>query len=285
MKHEDWYHDAQEELSRLATGVQQRQRLNLEEVSRLAATLIDSLQKGDRLIVEALSGPSGPPLITNLLNVGILATKVGSGLGYYGADLHRLAMAALVHDIGIFSIPQNIVKKTGRLTPEERVLIEEHPRLGSEIIQQSGGSYRWLADVVLQAHERWMGQGYPNKLKGRNINELAQIIGLIDVFDALVSPRPYRRRFLPHEAMRELFINERTAYPREVMKALVEQLSVYPLGTKVRLNTGEEGIVIGINPKYPCRPVIAAEQEPEPHATGVARVLDVSKMPSAWIIE
>ncbi|WP_447603593.1 HD-GYP domain-containing protein [Nitrospira sp. Nam80] len=283
MRHADWYERAQEELSRLATGVQQRQPLNLEEISRLATTLIGSLQKGDRLVIEALSGPAGPPLITNLLNVGILTTKIGMGLGYYGIDLQRLAIAALVHDIGIFSIPQNILKKTGRLAPDERVLIEEHPRLGSEIIRQSGESYQWLADVVLQAHERWMGQGYPNKLKGRQINELAQIIGVVDVFDALVSPRPYRRRFLPHEAMRELFINERNAFPREVIKALVEQLSVYPLGTKVRLNTGEEGIVIGINPKYPSRPLITLDRDTASQTAETPRVVDLSQTPSAWI--
>ncbi|MGD9727548.1 MAG: HD-GYP domain-containing protein [Nitrospiraceae bacterium] len=285
MKHTDWYERAQEELSRLASGVQQRQRLNLEEVSRLATTLIDSLQKGDRLVIEALSGPAGPPLITNLLNVGILTTKVGMGLGYYGADLHRLATAALVHDIGIFSIPQNILTKTGRLTPDERILIEEHPRLGSEIIRQSGESYHWLADVVLQAHERWMGQGYPNKRKGREINELAQMIGVVDVFDALVSPRPYRRRFLPHEAMRELFMNERNAFPREVIKALVEQLSVYPLGTKVQLNTGEQGIVIGINPKYPSRPLITIDRDHASQSAEAARVLDLSQAPSVWITQ
>jgi hypothetical protein len=285
MTHEDWYARAHETLSRLTTGVQRRQPLNFDEVSRLADALTDSLQEGDRLVIHALSGPAGSPLITNLLNVGILSTKVGLGLGYYGIDLHRLAVAALIHDIGIFSIPENILKKTGPLTSDERILIEEHPRLGFESILQSGESHRWLAEVVLQAHERWMGQGYPNKLKGRQINELAQIIGLVDVFDALVSPRPYRRRLLPHEAVRELLSAERNAFPREVMKALVEQLSVYPLGTQVRVNTGEEGIVIGINSKYPCRPRITIPEEVKDGHTTSARTLDLSAMPFVWVTE
>jgi HD domain len=285
MKHEYWYQTAHEELSRLATAGQQCHSLNLNAISRLAETLTEALHEGDHLVVQALSGPAGPPLLTNLLNVGILTTKVGMGLGYYGVDLHRLAMAGLVHDIGIFSIPQRIVQKTGPLTSEERILIEEHPRLGAESIRQSGDSYGWLAEVVLQAHERWMGQGYPNKLKGRQINELAQIIGLVDVFDALVSPRPYRRRLLPHEAVRELLNNERTAFPREVMKALVEQLSVYPLGTKVRVNTGEEGIVIGINPKYPCRPILAVERNVKGGEAALKRTLDLTASPLVWVTE
>lgn len=285
MTHEDWYPRAHEVLSRLTTGVQRRQPFNLEDVSRLADALTSSLQEGDHLVIHALSGPAGSPLITNLLNVGILSTKIGLGLGYYGIDLHRLAVAALVHDIGIFAIPENILKKTGPLTADERILIEEHPRLGFESVLQSGESHRWLAEVVLQAHERWMGQGYPNKLKGRQINELAQIIGLVDVFDALVSPRPYRRRLLPHEAMRELLSAERNAFPREVMKALVEQLSVYPLGTKVRVNTGQEGIVIGINTKYPCRPLITLQQDVAGGSAAFNRTLDLSVMPFVWVTE
>jgi hypothetical protein len=285
MKHQYWYQAAHDELSRLAAAGQRRQELDLQAVSRLAEMLTESLHEGDHLVIQALSGLPGPPLITNLLNVGILTTKIGMGLGYYGVDLHRLAMAGLVHDIGIFHIPQKIVQKTGPLTSDERVLIEEHPRLGAESIRSSGESYGWLAEVVLHAHERWMGQGYPNKLKGRQINELAQIIGVVDVFDALVSPRPYRRRLLPHEAVRELLNNERNAFPREVMKALVEHLSVYPLGTKVRLNTGEEGIVIGINPKYPCRPVLAVERDIEAGARTSRRTLDVSTYPLVWVTE
>lgn len=285
MKHEHWYRTAHDELSRLATAGQLRQELDLRAISRLAEVLIESLHEGDHLVIQALSGLPGPPLITNLLNVGVLTTRIGMGLGYYGADLHRLAMAGLVHDIGIFLIPQNIVQKTGPLTSEERVLIEEHPRLGAECVRRSGEPYGWLAEVVLHAHERWMGQGYPNKLKGRQINELAQIIGVVDVFDALVSPRPYRRRLLPHEAVHELLNSERNAFPREVMKALVEQLSVYPLGTKVRLNTGEEGIVIEINPKYPCRPVLTVERDIEEGARTSRHRLDLSANPLVWVTD
>ncbi len=143
----------------------------------------------------------------------------------------------------------------------------------------------WLAQVVLQAHERGNGQGYPHRLKGRDISELAQIIGLVDIFDALVSPRPYRRRLLPHEAVRELLTTERTAFPREIMKALVEQLSVYPLGTRVRLNSGEEGVVVRITARYPSRPVlrvpgieIASPSEP-------SRLLDLSLLPHVSIVD
>lgn len=279
----DWYRLAQERLTGVALAVQRQDELNLETLSTLARGIAEALKKSDQLLVQAMSGPAGPPLITNLVNVGILATKVGAGLGYYGEELERLTFAGLLHDIGLFAVPQSLITKSGRLTHDERMLIEQHPELGYQAIRKSGQKYDWLAQVVRQAHERWNGQGYPNKLKGRQVSELAQIIGVVDVFDALVSPRGYRRRFFPHEAVRELIVAERTAFPREVIKALVEQLSVYPLGTSVRLTTGEVGSVTRVNTSYPLRPVvwiggdIARGQEP--------RQLDLSLTPLVSIIE
>lgn len=279
------YRRIEASLVQATVAVQRQECIDLAEVAHLAGTMVDAIHANDQLVVEALSSPPGPPLVINLVNVGILSTKVGIGLGYYGEELRRLALAGLVHDIGIFSVPQHLLTKSGRLTPDERAQVEQHPRLGRDVLERLGADYAWLAEVVLQAHERGMGQGYPNRLKGREINELAQIIGLVDIFDALVSPRPYRRRMLPHEAVRELINTERTAFPREIMKALVEQLSVYPLGTKVRLNSGEEGVVVGIMPRYPLRPLIRVVGEQEAPSTDASRCLDLSRMPQVSVME
>ena len=279
----DWYRIAQEQLTGVALAVQRQDDLDLEDLSALATGIAEALKRSDQLLVQAMSGPAGPPLITNLVNVGILATKVGAGLGYHGKELERLTFAGLLHDIGLFAVPQSLITKTGRLTHDERMLIEQHPELGYQAIRKAGSKYDWLAQVVRQAHERWNGQGYPNKLKGRQISEFAQIIGVVDVFDALVSPRGYRRRFFPHEAVRELMVAERTAFPREVVKALVEQLSAYPLGTSVRLTTGEVGSVIRVMTKYPLRPVVWIEGDAARGQEG--RQLDLSLTPLVSIIE
>jgi hypothetical protein len=103
----------------------------------------------------------------------------------------------------------------------------------------------------------------------------------VDIFDALVTPRPYRRRFFPHEAVRELLVAERSAFPREIVKALVEQLSAYPLGTLVRLTTGEVGAVVGINVQFPLRPVVAVDMD----RGADRREIDLSASPLVSIIE
>ena len=279
----DWYRLAQEQLTGVALAVQRQDELDLEALSALATGIAEALKRSDQLLVQAMSGLAGPPLITNLVNVAIFATKVGAGLGYYGEELERLTFAGLLHDIGLFAVPQSLITKSGRLTHDERTLIEQHPELGSQAIRKAGPKYDWLAQVVSQAHERWNGQGYPNKLKGRQISEFAQIIGVVDIFDALVSPRGYRRRFSPHEAVRELLVVERTAFPREVVKALVEQLSAYPLGTSVRLTTGEVGSVMRVNTRYPLRPVVRIEGDVAYGQEG--RQIDLSLTPFVSIIE
>ncbi|HSN03783.1 MAG TPA: HD domain-containing phosphohydrolase, partial [Nitrospira sp.] len=232
----------------------------------------------------ALSSPAGDPLMTNLLNVAIVTTKMGMRLGYFGKELERLALAGLVHDVGLCAVPRSLVTKEGRLSPEERMVIEQHPELGYEVIKRAGPEYLWLAQLVRQAHERANGLGYPNRLKGRQISEMAQIIGVADVFDALISERPYRRRMLPYEAMKELMVAERLTFPREIIKALVEQLSVYPLGTTVRLTTGETGLVVGSNPRYPLRPIVKVDESrlEDGHAS---RQVDLSLTPLVAVIE
>jgi hypothetical protein len=279
----NWYREAERELTDVAAAVQSQRPFRMERIEALGASLVSLLRQSDELVVHALSGPAGSPLITNLLNVGILGSKVGTGLGYYGEELDRLAFAGLVHDIGLFAVPQSLITKTGRLTPEERTMIEQHPELGYQLVHRMGASYQWLAKVIREAHERFNGRGYPNRLQGRQISEMAQIIGVVDVFDALVSERPYRRRLFPHEAVKELLVAERTAFPREILKALVEQLSVYPLGTTVRLSTGEIATVHRINSRYPLRPLVRVG-EPDAGKGLEACQVDLSMTPLVSIL-
>src|SRR5262245_53005896 len=174
-----WYQSAVDQLTQIAVAIQRQDDLDLKRVSSLASDIVESLSRNDQLVVEALARSSGSQLITNMINVGILATKVGVGLGYYWMELERLALAGLVHDIGLLAVPQALFTQAGPLTPEERILIEQHPELGYQALRKLGTAHDWLAVVVREAHERWNGQGYPNKLKGRQINEFAQLIGVV----------------------------------------------------------------------------------------------------------
>lgn len=278
-----WYAQATEELWALRRAIGDGAAFDLRPIERTAHGITQALLTDDALVSEALSVPERDPIISNLVHVGIFATKLGVGLNLYGDELERLTLAALLHDIGIFTLPASLLSKNGKLSLDERTVLERHPIAGHDLVAALGSDYLWLAQVIRQAHERWGGQGYPERLQGRAIHEFAHVIGICDIFEALISPRPYRRTLMPHEAVQELIQKERVAFPREVLKALVEQISVYPLGTQVRLNTGEMGTVIRLNPRFPLRPVVRlAEVSVRPGM--LSAIQDLSVMPTLYVI-
>jgi HD-GYP domain-containing protein (c-di-GMP phosphodiesterase class II) len=281
----EWYRLAEEELSRLGGLVRQDESFGIEEITRIAEGFVDSLLKGDQLLAKAVSGHKGSSIVSNMVHVGVLAARIAIGLKTPREELVRISLAGLFHDIGMFRLPEALVTKPQKLSPQDFTRIKQHPEIGAEIISRLGYRYDWLAQVVLQEHERWDGQGYPKGLKESQIHEYARIIGIVDIFDALLNVRPYRRKLFPHEAVRELLTTGKTSFPNYIIKALVREFSVFPVGTTVRLNTGEIGIVCERNPDYPLRPVVEVHQTTGSNAAREVRLLDLSRTMLVHIVE
>jgi diguanylate cyclase (GGDEF)-like protein len=132
-----------------------------------------------------------------------LSLRVGRELGLDEPTLKRLELGALLHDIGKIGIPSDVLSKPGRLTAEERRLVETHPELGERII----GPIDRLEDVrpiVRHCHERWDGKGYPDGAAGENIPLESRIIFVCDAYHAMTTDRPYRRALSHREAVRRL---------------------------------------------------------------------------------
>ncbi len=280
----DWYKLAVDELTRFEPVFQQGTLGNLGELPYIAHGIAESLLASDWLLAQVYAGTPGRQVITNSVNVAILATRLGTGLRYEIEELARLALGGLLHDVGMFNVPEAIINQPQPLSVSDREVIEQHPEVGAEIVATLGSPYAWLKQVAAQEHERWSGQGYPNGLAEGEIHPHAQLIGIADVFDALISPRPYRHKLAPHEAIRELLVREKTSFSRPIMKALVEQLSMYPLGTCVRLNTGEVGFVTGSKSTYPLRPIIQMGTRSEGD-TGEPKIVDLSTSTLLHIVE
>jgi HD-GYP domain-containing protein (c-di-GMP phosphodiesterase class II) len=144
------------------------------------------------------------------LNTGVHSTRlaewgmrVGQELGLEEAALQNLEVAALLHDIGKVGIPDSILRKPGRLEPEEYALMKKHPEYGWAVLRMLPGFERAALDI-LHHHETFDGKGYPAGLKDTEIPVVSRIVCVIDAFDAMVSSRPYRKG-LPHEeAVRRL---------------------------------------------------------------------------------
>jgi len=282
---DQWHARAEMELTPIIGAVRQGRGFSLDGIMQVIQGFVGSLSQCDRLLVKAFSVERGGLVVSNLINTAIMSIKIGMGLQYSPEDLARLGLTAVLHDMGMCLIPDDILNKQGPLSPAERDLIKRHPEQGAQAIRRAGAEAEWIAEIVLQEHERTGGQGYPRGLKGTEIHEYAQIIGVADTFEALLHSRPYRKRFLPHEAVRELVVKEKASFPTKVLKCLIQQFSVFPLGTRVQLNTGEIGEVVELNPQYPLRPIIKVYMDPGHVALREPRVQDLSKTSLVHITE
>lgn len=281
----DWYQRACHEIQGIKRAVQTREPWRLDELVRVASGVVASLGATDKLVQAVLRRDTGDYLVSNAVNVAIVSVKIAGALGYEPAKLEQVALAGLLHDLGMFALPDSLVYKTGALTEAEIQEMRDHPQHGARLFQEFGEAYPSVGRVILQEHERQDGSGYPNRLTGDRIDEMAFVIGLADVFDALMSPRPYRRGMSPHQAIRAMLVNSKTVFPHHLLKNMIDQLSVYPLGTTVRLNTGDIGVVFQLNRQYPLRPILHVSQPAASGHAPVSKTVDMRAETSLHIVE
>lgn len=139
-------------------------------------------------------------LYDHSINVSLLSMVLGRRLGLDKGRLQSLGMGALLHDVGMAKVPPEILNKPGELTEEELAEVKKHPRQGHQLLSLAKNMPYDALNIVLNHHERWDGQGYPTGLSGENIPMLARLVKVVDTYDAMTSPRPYREAMAPPEA-------------------------------------------------------------------------------------
>ncbi|MGB2664084.1 MAG: HD-GYP domain-containing protein [Candidatus Acidiferrum sp.] len=161
------------------------------------------------------------------LNTGVHSTRlaewglrVARDLGVPEGRMADLEMGALLHDIGKIGVPDNILNKPGRLTPEEYEVVKRHPEFGWTVIRKLPGLEQ-TSLYVLHHHENFDGTGYPARLKGSEIPIGSRIVSVIDAFDAMVSSRPYRNGLPIAEAIRRLTEASGTQFDPSVIHSFV----------------------------------------------------------------
>jgi len=155
----------------------------------------------------------------HLRRVREYALGIGQDLGLQGADLAALHAGALLHDIGKLAVPEYILTKPGRLTPEEFARMKVHPIVGAEIVEQVQFPYP-VAPIVRAHHEKWDGSGYPLGLSGADIPIGARILTVVDYLDALASDREYRRALTLDDAMKQVEAEAGKSFDPQVVEAL-----------------------------------------------------------------
>lgn len=281
----DWYGKAEAALAGIASAVSKQRAVSLGDLPQIAEGMAESLAVDDRLLVRAISHQSGPSLIGNMVHAAIFGVKIGMGMGYRPDELAKLALAALVHDVGMFQLPGEMLEQPGRWTEEQIELLRRHPQAGADLLKQIAKAHPWLSEIVMQEHERINGMGYPKGLQGPQIHEFALVIGLADVLDAMLRSRAARKALLPHEAVRLLLSREKTGFPTRLFKSLLQQFSLFPVGTWVKLTSGEIGEVFRSNPRFPLRPAVKIVIGQSGQRLREPKSLDLSGSPLVHVAE
>jgi HD-GYP domain-containing protein (c-di-GMP phosphodiesterase class II) len=192
-----------------------------------------------------------------MVNVATYAVKVGKALGYDFEKLKQLALASMLHDVGMCATPSDLRHKKDKLNFQELAVIRRHPDYGYHVVKAHlGDDFDWLGRLVHQEHERENGNGYPLGLPGDKIDEMAKVISIADVYEALTSDRPHRPRMRPNNAIKEIMVGHSGQFPPRILKAMLQQLSIYPLDSLVRLNTNVIARVVETHEGKPMRPTV-----------------------------
>ena len=239
----------------------------------------------DEMYVYAMSQPASGEMLMDVMEITFASMKVGKGMGYGTQKLIKVGLTAFLGNVGIHKVPSSILRKRERLTKEELKAIRAHPFISYRILDRTGERYRWLAKLALQTHERSDGSGYPRGLKDKQISETASIIGLTETYIAMVNRRPYRDGYRQTDAVRFVIREAKKQFPGKVLKAFINEISLYPLNTLVRLNSKAIGRVQATHRDRPQRPAIALLYDSEGKRIKIPRTVDLSEDPLLYIVE
>jgi HD-GYP domain-containing protein (c-di-GMP phosphodiesterase class II) len=227
---------------------------NIRKIKRVVQGIVDQvLNEETSLIGLTAIRDYDEYTFTHSVNVCIFSIALGRRLGMTKLQLYELGLAALMHDIGKSRVPLDLLQKTGELTDEEWKWMAAHPWLGVLVLfqfrrQQEELSYRAMT-VCHEHHMKIDLTGYPKVIRPRQVSLLSKIVSIADGYDAATSRRVYKTEALaPSDVLEEMRDNPRRGLDPVLVKAFINLLGIYPVGTLVVFDTFELGVVSASNP-------------------------------------
>lgn len=258
------YFNAVDVIRELADQVMSDRRLTVSKANRVVGVMLNRVGE-NRSAVLGLATIKSYDEYTSFhsVNVLILSLALGSMLPLDRSALMILGTGALLHDLGKVTVPQALLNKTGPLTSSEWDLMHEHPVRGADILLAQPGVHPLSVMVAYEHHSRYDLQGYPT-LNGKVHQGLfSRIVEIADVYDAMTSVRPYQNARTPDQAIRVLVKDMGAVFDPLLVKVFIDMIGFYPIGTLVRLATGELGIVYEQNEVDAFAPKVKVIRDPD----------------------
>ncbi len=266
-----------EMLARFFESVERGEAPSTNEARGIFHQLIQAIHGRDYEAIRVALEPysAGARFLGHGVNVAFLSIVLGREFQLLESDLIELGLAALLHDIGLSKVKEDL-NYPKQLSPKMEKEILDHPNRGAQLLKGQLGEAAIAG--IQQHHEVGTGKGYPNGLEEADIHLYARIIHIADSFEALVHERPYRPKPLEvHEAVKELIDAGRDVYDREVLKAVLMRIGLYPVMTEVELSNKQFGIVVKQNRNFPLSPIVRAELDENHQPLARPFLIDLSK--------
>lgn len=271
--------------NQVQSSVQNNETIDISSVIKYLRHIIDNDLIELLYYALVFEGDKESTMAEHSIEVTIFSLLVGVGMGYDKKKLLPLAMVAFLHDVGMYKITPAILSKKGTLSEREFEEIKRHPEISAGILSKFGDKLAWLANLSLQIHERVDGTGYPRGLKEDKIHEFAFIVGLVDMYSAMIKDRPYRDRIEKARAMKGIISSSKGKFPAKVLKVFLNQISFFPVGSHVKLNDRSAGRVITTNPEFPLKPIVEVLYDHVGNKLKTPRIVDLSQQPLLYITE
>lgn len=216
-------------------------------------------------------------LVDHSLNVAMRSLLFARHLALTPSQVAAVGLGALLHDVGKLGLPVALLDKPGPLSHEEWGLIRRHPVLGQQLLADSA-----LPDTVLRViryhHERIDGGGFPEGLKGDELDLPVRLVALVNAFDSMTTNRRDRPRLSGYQAVSELMRDADRSWGRQLVEAFVRCVGIYPAGTRVRLTNGAEGVVVYTPSGHRLHPVVCLYRRPDGASEPRLPLLNLSRL-------
>lgn len=230
---------------------------NIDKCKEVASKIVEQLINKNNISLDLTDLRSFDGYtFAHSVNVAVLSCIIGFGLKMSEKDLYQVVIAALLHDMGKILIPTQILNKNGRLTHDEYEIMKSHALLSYDMISERWDISSHTKVAVKYHHENVDGSGYPDGIMGDEMSIYTKILHVADVYDALISKRPYKNPYSPYEACEYLMGACGIMFDAKVVESLLMYVPFYPKGTQVTLSDGREAIIVDNYGPRNLRPLI-----------------------------
>ncbi len=265
-----------------------KNNISLENIFEVIKGITTTIQQyPDKLLLYCTYSTPDSYIYAHSVNVAILTSLIGQIKKFPQEELFQLTLCGLLHDIGMLRV-LDIVNKPQKLSYEEYEKIKKHPLWTKEelvYLSLPTELRNLLSEIIPQAHERLDGSGYPSGLTSQEIHPWAKIISIADIYEAMSHPRPYRDRFLAHTAVVELIRMAQGLVDSEITKLFVDRISLFPVGSYVKLSSGDIAKVIQTNIGFPVRPKVKVILTAEKTVPVTNTEINLAKESKIYVLE